>query len=294
MAWACLALACRIIPNSWKDFGSGAKSSGGSERWRRWWPGDPDKRALDRIKWLDENPILWLARRERHRLAFFWGFIGVALGLWLSGLLALRQFWLSSEVVVLTTFTVHGVIKLWIAWEVSHRFGDERRTGELELLLVTPLDAKDFVHGRVLAIKRQFLIPIVVVLLIDLSFLLFALSANGYMALPYLVSIGMFVADTYTLTWVGLWQGVAAPSSTRAFARTVFLVLLLPWLIFLAGVAGCAMLFASGLGLGTMLGMWFAIGYFTDLAFCGWTMERLYERFRLLAGQGGDLNRTVS
>ncbi|HEY2951475.1 MAG TPA: hypothetical protein VGK40_02775, partial [Verrucomicrobiae bacterium] len=159
MAWVCLALACRIIPNSWKDFTPGAKASGWSERWRRWRRRDPEKAAQDRLKWLDENPILRLARRERHRLAFFWGFIGVALGLWLSGLLALRQFWLQAEVVVVTTFTVHGVIKLWIAWEVSHRLGDERRTGELELLLVTPLDAKDFVQGRVLAVKRQFLIP---------------------------------------------------------------------------------------------------------------------------------------
>ncbi len=292
LAWAALALACRIIPNSWKDFAPRARVSRWQERWWRWQRGNPEKVARNREQWLDKNPVLWLARRERHRLAFFWGFIGVALGLWLSGLLALRQFWLQAPVVVLTTFVVHSVIKLWIAWEVSHRLGDERRTGELELLLVTPLDAKDLVQGRVLAIKRQFLIPIVVVLCIDLAFLLFGLSAHGSMALPYLVGIGMFVADSYTLTWVGLWQGLAAPTSARAFARTVFAVLLLPWLMFLGAVAGCAFLFGSWPGVGGLLGCWFAIGYFADLALCGITMERLHERFRLMAGSGGDLIRT--
>src|SRR6185436_8787925 len=108
--------------------------------------------------------------------------------------------------------------------------GEGRRSGELELLLVTPLEVDTIVDARMRALQRQFLIPIALVLLVDVLFLLFGMQTAGWWgnagvwALAFLVGIGIFVCDCYTIAWVGMWQGLMARSAMHGFLRTLVLV----------------------------------------------------------------------
>ena len=290
LAWTFLGAASWIISRSWRDIPVNVAIS----RWRVGRLNRPPLRLENRHQWLEQNPMLWLAKREGHQFAVLWGFVGFTVGVWFIGCLVFPKFVQRPEVVVLTTFVLHSVLKGWITWEVTRRLADDRRSGELELLLVTPLSVRDIVQGRMAAVKRQFLIPILLVVAVDVLFLFYGSKSTGWwgdemtLALGYLVGIGLFVADTYTLCWVGLWQGLRARNSARAFSQTLSLVLVMPWLLFVILTAVLsALLTATMLSSGWLIAGFFTIGYFSDLTLCGWSMDRCYEKFRVAAAHGG-------
>ena len=290
LAWSFLVAASCMIFRTWREIPIGAAIRGWQPRWRQ----NRGLQAEHRRRWLEQNPILWLAKRESHRFAFLWGFLGLAIGVWLLGYLVFPKFWQRIEVVVLSAFVLHTILKSWVAWEVTRRLADNRQSGELELLLVTPLSVRQIVQGRMAALKRQFLLPVSLVVVVDALLLRFGNGSTGWgdqeimTVLGYLVGIGLFVADTYTMCWVGLWQGLRARNSSHAFSRTLIIVLVAPWIIFVVLTAILASLSTSmALSPGWLIAGFFAIGYFNDLTLCGWSMDRCYEKFRVAAAQGG-------
>jgi hypothetical protein len=133
------------------------------------------------------------------------------------------------------------------------------------------------------ALRRQFLFPIVLVLSVDVMLLLFGMKTAGWWgsagvwALGFLVNIGLFVTDCYTLTWVGLWEGLAARNSLQAFLRTVALVIALPWLAYVLTMA----LLGIAIGAGTWaIGWWFTVGICNCFVLCDWASRRLDSSFR--------------
>ncbi|MGZ4971756.1 MAG: ABC transporter permease subunit, partial [Limisphaerales bacterium] len=55
-----------------------------------------------------------------------------------------------------TAYAAHLAIKIFIALEASRRFAEDRQSGALELLLVTPIQIKEILKGQLAALKRQF------------------------------------------------------------------------------------------------------------------------------------------
>src|SRR5439155_6075187 len=135
------------------------------------------------------------------------------------------------EALFLTVYALHAAMKCWVAWEAGRRFAEVRRSGALELLLVTPLSERAILAGWLTGLKRRFAGP--VAMLLSLDFLLWWAGADGGWLLAMLVATGLFIADCYTLCWVSLWKGLTARSSTRAYVETLSRVLVLPWLTFL-------------------------------------------------------------
>ena len=58
------------------------------------------------------------------------------------------------------------VIKVWFALEAGKQLSEDRKQGALELLLSTPLTVQDILRGQRLALERQFLGPVMVVLMV--------------------------------------------------------------------------------------------------------------------------------
>jgi len=284
LAWAALAAACFATPRTWKDFAPNPNQALWQHRWRRWTLGAEAHQRAMRLRWLNINPVLWLARRERHRRAFFWGFLALYFMLWLLCYCFLPKAWATSEGILVTGTLLHLVLKLWLAMEASRRLATEKRDGVLELLLVTPLEVSDILKGLVIGMKRQFLLPFIVVAGIDVLLLLFGLSHSAKSAaLPlfFLAGMGLFAADAFSLTWVGLWEGLSARGGSQAFLRTILQVLVLPSLLFV-GIGGVISVSGSG-SLEPLIACWFAVGYLTDLVLCLVTTARLTERFRSAA-----------
>jgi hypothetical protein len=159
----------------------------------------------------------------------------------------------------LAATTLEGAL---LAWAASRFFVEARRTGELELLLTTPLGAREIVSTQWNVLKRRLRWPIVVMLAPDLLQTGFSIlvtrggSGSGAwysIHLQYWISGLLSFVNIFlgvgALCWVGLWFGLKARGQARAIVWTVGLVKVLPYLI----VILCSILFAVltrfGLGL---------------------------------------------
>ncbi|MBA4148690.1 MAG: hypothetical protein H0X66_11300 [Verrucomicrobia bacterium] len=287
LAWLLLISASFILPGTWKEKAPSPLSAKVKAAWNRWTLGSTEHREMDRARWLAPNPIIWLAQRERHRRAFFWAFLSVFFLVWLLGTAMAEGFWSKPEVIFLTAFLLHLIIKIWLTLETSRRLADDKRSGALELLLVTPLTVPQLLNGILAGTRRQFLIPIAIVLGVDLFLLGSALlSPNSSWQMPlimiFLAFIGVFVADCYTLIWVGLWEGLTAKNSTQAFLRSIFQVLVLPWGIFVILSSVIAILLSDSVSWfdAWIIVIWFTTTYFADAFVCGRTMHRITDNLR--------------
>ena len=135
----------------------------------------------------------------------------------------------------------HGILKVWLATEATRQLGMDRRSGALELLLSTPITVRQIIHGQLLSLWKQFGPASVLVLLTDLIFL--SARNEDSWRLFWAVIIGVFVLDMITLSWVGMWLGLAHKQPSRAAASAVARVMALPWAIFLAFMTAFALMF---------------------------------------------------
>jgi len=281
-----LALASVLLPRAWQERPDESRLKRVLDKS---WLGQRvvcSRSARQREKLLGKNPVLWLAERTALNPVavgvFWWG----CLGLWVTGLLELRKISVPPEALFLTVYALHAAMKCWVAWEAGRRFAEDRRSGALELLLVTPLSERAILAGWLTGLKRRFAGP--VAMLLSLDFLLWWAGADGGWLLAMLVATGLFMADCYTLCWVGLWKGLTARSSTRAYVETLSRVLVLPWLTFFGAVGISGLVFdLTDLpsAFGWLVFLWFVIGYVLDFAFCLWSIHKLSQDLRLVAAQ---------
>lgn len=232
------------------------------------------------------NPILWLANRNRRRRAFIWfGFALLVFGILASMELLPRSLPL-GPLLFFTLFGFHTIIKFWIARTACHRFAEDRQNGALELILTSPVTERSIIQGWLTGLKQRFMGPVVALVAVDLILFVTGMTSMGgtiQLDVAFLATIGLFIADSYTLCWVGFWFGLSSPTPTRAFYATIGFVLVLPWVAFLGIVGGLGILQSGGgfrPSIGSLTVVWFGIGYLNDLFFCSWAIGRLDAGFR--------------
>jgi hypothetical protein len=98
------------------------------------------------------NPFLWLTSRERWKPILVWGFLAVCAVLWLLDWWHWRKLWLDQITCVFTGLVLGAVLKVWMTSEASWQLAADRRSGALELLLVTPLSEREICRGQWLGI----------------------------------------------------------------------------------------------------------------------------------------------
>lgn len=251
LAWAFLAAASFLLPRTWQDRrtvaptkttppatgagstpGPGFRGPAGAEDQVSPGTGDrPASAVVARRALLDLNPLLWLVTRGRFKLLKPW--IVPALGalLWTWGLLKHPTDWKNEFAYVLTALAAHTLLKFLLVTEACRHFSHDRQSGALELLLSTPLSVREIVHGQVLGLERQFAGPVFVVLLADLAFLMAERHTQGWVSV-WAVGMIVFVADLWTLGWLGMWLGLIRRHPNRAALGALFRVLVLPWILF--------------------------------------------------------------
>ncbi|HUL51338.1 MAG TPA: ABC transporter permease [Candidatus Nitrosotalea sp.] len=290
-AWVFLIFASIASRYSWRDKPAGATTARLRDRWNRWVNGDEQQRKRFRTRLLDQSPCYWLGGRDRLKPALVWGVIGLAAAFWLWGFFKWRQDWVSEGINLITAVLMHTMLKVWIASEACQKLGRDHRNGALELVLSTPLSVSEILRGQILSLRRQFLWPICFVVLVDLNFLMTGLRHEGLggdnsWAWVCLAGITVFVADVYTICWVGLWVGLTARRANRATANTVMRVMVLPWFVWFIVVL-CASLIALLTRFENepeyLLGLWFVLSMVNDAAFYLWTRRRLHQDLREVA-----------
>jgi hypothetical protein len=192
---------------------------------------------------------------------------------------------------------LHLILKYWAAQSACRALPSRRQSGELEILLTTPLDGDAILLGITSTIKRQLLWPFLFVVAMDGLLLILGWHKLGLwdgmaFALAMLFEFLWFAGNLYSLTWVGLWMGMTCSSQTRALGRTLFCILFLPWsMVAIAaafvGLATMGNIMSPAIGVLTVAEFLVAL-VACNLGFTGWAVSELRDRFRLLAASQGE------
>jgi ABC-type transport system involved in multi-copper enzyme maturation permease subunit len=260
---ALLAVASLLLPHAWQDRAVRSRPAASREI-----NAPLRRRQARRKKLLGGNPVVWLAERTRLNTWAAQAFWILIVALWLAGFSALRNRALALPMVFAAVYALHAVVKCWVAWEASRRIAEDKRSGALELLLTTPLGERPVLAGWLIGLKRRFLWPFVTLCALDVH--LWWSGESGEWLLAMVAIVGLLLADSYTICWVGLWLGLNARNSTHAFLRTIGQVLMFPWLAFL-GVLGIWGVLAHGKNFPpdfpALAIAWFLVSYMLDFGF---------------------------
>jgi ABC-type transport system involved in cytochrome c biogenesis permease component len=291
LSWAFLILASLSVRYSWQDKVVATDRTGWRRRLRQALYGSEEKARALRRRLLDINPCLWLGSRQRWKPVLVWSFLLLGGAGWLVGYIKLKDDWLNEAVCITVAFAAHLVFKLWVASEACLRFGPDRRSGALELVLSTPLPVKELVRGQMLALRRQFFWPVCTVLGVDLLLLIGILrSEPNRVWFFWLGAVGIttFLVDLYALAWTGMWIGLVARHPNRAAGATATRILVLFWLGYTAVLFLVETLEVRDRVLMSeysYLGLYFALGMAIDAAVLLWARFRLERDLRSVVTQ---------
>lgn len=295
LAWLFLALACAIVPRTWKDRPKGRRRASWSESWRRLILGDETKRAAYRSRSLTRNPFFWLSSRERFKPIAAWVLIVPlsTIGIWIYQKYAITFY----ESALFLVFTIQVLLKIWLAGETCYRWIEDRRNNALELLLCTPVDVEEMVAGQNLALRRHFAWPIAATLAITILAWAGILRASGSGSYSesgrawLLVSLPGLLADIMALRWVGMWQGLTGRGFNRAIAATLVKVLWLRWVLYFFIVIGSYVSAWTGGGSFELFShprLWLALAMVFDFTMAFSARRQFLRDLRLVAANPSD------
>ncbi|HZQ47912.1 MAG TPA: hypothetical protein VFC07_12915 [Verrucomicrobiae bacterium] len=276
LSWSLLIGACLILPRAWQER---AVDAPGWVRWRqrlKQWPRYAKMEARRRREMLALNPIVWLSARQS----------GVRFGLYsiaAVAAIAAAGFCLSggfgSQYYAGACWALNLMVKIWLGVQAARCMAEGRRNNTLEMLLVTPLKTNQIISGSVDGLVRLFLPPVLVILGIEaigyaLGMVLRAnaigLSSGDEISAAVILGAGylvLFALDATALLWTGLWFGLTSKKDSQAIAKTVLLVLGLPYLSMICWCPGMFLFFLSS-------ALWTA-----------WARGRMQSQFRQKATQ---------
>src|ERR1035437_408960 len=158
MAWSglCLTGAAVALKSLWREREQDSGAFGWRARWQRWLHGDARSRRRLAATWLEANPFVWLAARDRQPAILAWLVVGGFGAFWLGCGAGGPNRWPS----VPNLFPPATLLNLALRWVIhfpaARSWGDPRRDGSYELLLTTPLDPGDIVGGAFEASRWHF------------------------------------------------------------------------------------------------------------------------------------------
>ena len=287
IGFGCLLLATLILPRAWQEK---AHAAGGRQAglWQRLRFGSASRRNVKRITLLDVNPFYWLTARDRLASVASLGLIGVAAPFFLLFFLnllgsSIMAKGMAVSCMIYTTAGLGLALKCLMATEASRRLNDDRQSGALELLLVTPLSVKEIIQGQRRALHRQFALPMFFLgsMILGLMVCIYGImnEQDNFAWVIFTGNIAVLMTDFYALGWLGMWAGLRAKNHHRAALSALARVLGLPWLGFLLLILGGALEGTEEKVL-FMFSLWFVGGMVNDLFWARWARTKLLKQFR--------------
>jgi hypothetical protein len=311
LAWVWFAAASLLVTRTWQDR-TGRTAASSVTRTYSWRYGATPARDARRKKLMYPNPVLWLALRERWQPIGAWVLAILVLCPFVAVLLTLPSMvWIIWNQV---NWLVLLVLYLWTASQACRFLVDARRSGLLELLLVTPLSSRDVIIGQWRGLLRTFGLPAALLLLVQVAGSIFSQRARVGMlasnagafapsaALNVLVaSVGALgsAVNLGALMWFGMWMGLTSKNVGLATLKALLFVQVLPWMVisFVSTTIAGLLMFQRTLSSGTprnsmlfafplvMMGFSGILTLAKDVAFIVWARQRLYTSFRAEAGR---------
>jgi ABC-type transport system involved in cytochrome c biogenesis permease component len=255
-------------------------------------------RSFPRI-WLEVNPYFWRASRNNTAEFRLMELTKLCLGLWIMFWLG----WLGTRDIapyfigcLFIAYAMHQVIKFAAAFEATRRFHEDRQSGALELLLVTPITIREIIIGEAKAQRNALLRPMFAAGAVNVALMFTVLIFRDELHMRR--EVGMFLgffsggllllwADIWAMRWVGMELALKSGKPHRAAFGTLFRILLPPWLALFLFM----MVLMVGRGMkedtaSFIFGLWVFFGLALDLKRGMTARERLRWHFRDLAAQG--------
>ena len=236
-----------------------------------------NSRDAARARALQQNPFLWLVCRTPLLggpanallllLILFWVIFFQA-SLWL------HRFNYAFVVCLFLSYALHQFFKYAVALDATRRFSEDRRSGALELLLVSPVPEKDLIAGQERGLRRRFgpLLRLVMGLNLALSGAVLFSSNLGMNETDQAIFLELFLGgaliawvDFRALGIVGIATSLKYPRHHRAVLATLGRVLLPPWGAVFALVFVLQSVSMSPEGFATVFASWFVLGLVTDI-----------------------------
>lgn len=239
LAWAFLVAASVILPHAVREEAVAQAPALGP---RRCGPHLRSGRSetLSRADEAELNPLIRAGDRPGQRGLGMWPVVVVFVVSWVAGWAVIRSAWLVLPIFIGTVLLLHLCLCYFVTLQACRGPGDDQRSGVLEILLTTPLGDDAYLTGRMLSLKRQCLWPVLLVLTVDLGLTTAGCLDPGTKSWAWLWWVVAFVVlatrllvDLYTLSWVGVWQGLKSGDTGRAMRKTFYQVFLVRWLVFL-------------------------------------------------------------
>jgi ABC-type transport system involved in multi-copper enzyme maturation permease subunit len=245
------------------------------------------------------NPYAWAASRDANEPVLVLVFRGLMLAL-----IGLMIVWCATSrrsndeayvMAFLTAYALHLTSKFSMALEATRPLSEDRQSGALELVLITPMGARQTLPGAHeayrQATRRSFrwlirvnltLLAVAIILQRSLHMQAEALTA---FAVLYLGGIVMAFADRRAMAWVGFRQSLVARTHLRAALMTLAHVMVPGWLMF-AGAVLALINARSATALTFVFAFWFVCCLLHSLLVIAHGHTSLPSRFRELAASG--------
>ena len=236
VSWVLLMISCRLVPRCWQDKPSKSSPKSNPIRESSYQDSPQSKKVLFRQKLLNINAFYWLASQKRHRVWYCWLILAALFGFWAWGWYENGNEWFAFPGFWITIITLHTVVKFMVAGEAALRLSEDRQIGALELLLSTPLTIGELVHGQILALRRMFLVPLLLILAFDVFYLLgcvrFArgtdLSEIKVNIIFAITSMFFLFADCIAMIYCAIWNAVTCVNQGAAASTAFRNILILP------------------------------------------------------------------
>ncbi len=230
LAWLFAGAAGILLPGVARRQAGRAPRSRGSG-WISW--GQPRAASFEtRKKLLDRNPFLWLNSRERWGATVIWLWVILPAAGWGSFIWMIYA-WRALNV------SVVFVIAIGLSWAMAflclmpahaaRQILSDRLTGAFEILLCTPATPKLIARGIWLALRRYFLLPVTVVLLLSLFLMISGYVTFGFggmldpadrpaWLIAWTTAIVSFPGILFAICWVALRRTLFARNLGEASA----------------------------------------------------------------------------
>lgn len=281
-----LGVACIRLPTCWQENGVETWRDRWFGRLTRWWHGGGAHLQTRRTLLLELSPICWLNERRFSRSTAVWWMIGLACLAFMG--LGRQIGFRDITLLMLVSMVVHAILKFWIASEAPRRFADDRRSGALELYLCTSMSTGQLIAGQLRSLQRQFLGPILFVLMVDVWFAVTHSESTNFGEgglLFWALRMLYLPVDAMALGYVGIWLSLAQ-SSRRLTGGVLGRVLIIPWLVLGAGgtaVAAFDWLDGVDNGQWLLMGAWFMVSMANNGYWIWRARLELNTRFREMA-----------
>jgi hypothetical protein len=287
LCWSALALgsAAFALKRVWREREAEHGIGGWRERLRELLHGGRESRQRLGRAWLDKNPFVWLAGRDRQPATLGWLAVGGIVVAWLLWWVVEGARWPSA----LNFFTTATLLNSALSWLTRHTaaqaVGLPRRDGTYELLLTTPLHPTEIVWGTLEALQWQFRALTRAVLSLNVLMMLAGLPGRqwtGWSLLVYFVIWLILLNWTWNhsrrwslvvpVMWTSLICGRPVHAVWRGSGFNSFSWLgMLTWVWILSNLPWqSSQRFPTGSALEVALALWVAIL---------WVFVRLWRRY---------------